>query len=251
MTGNMMSRVFSGAMCRNFYRVNTIASSSSQNNLRLVVNRSLSTDMCGNHQQDLLFDLYKDETTGKVYLPRFFKALLESGIRKDDPRIDKMIQSIKNADLLDDFVWGSQHMYLERETFKRYIGSSIGIMTKAVKKQMVIPDWEKFVTDLGQLFEECRSFQSGELATYIPQLSRVAPDSWAMSVCTIDGQRKSWGDALKPFCLQSVSKPFTYALVHDDIGPEELHSHVGQEPSGRLFNDICLDHESELFYLEF
>lgn len=223
---------------KHFYRVNTVISD-------VKVCRSMSYDMCGNHQQELLFDLYKDETTGKVYLPRFFKALLESGIRKDDPRIDKMIQNIKDADLLDDFVWGTQHIYLEKDTFKRYIGSSIGVVTKALKKQMIIPDWERFVSDMGEIFEDVRSHNEGDLATYIPQLSRVAPDSWAMSVCTIDGQRKMWGDALKPFCLQSVSKPFTYALVHDDIGPEELHAHVGQEPSGRLFNDISLDHNKK------
>lgn len=223
---------------RLFYRVNTVISD-------VKVCRSMSYDMCGNHQQELLFDLYKDETTGKVYLPRFFKALLESGIRKDDPRIDKMIQNIKDADLLDDFVWGTQHIYLEKDTFKKYIGSSIGVVTKALKKQMIIPDWETFVGDMGEIFEDVRRFNDGELATYIPQLSRVPPDSWAMSVCTIDGQRKSWGDSLKPFCLQSVSKPFTYALVHDDIGPEALHAHVGQEPSGRLFNDISLDHNKK------
>ncbi|EFO96065.1 CRE-GLNA-3 protein [Caenorhabditis remanei] len=221
-----------------FYRVNTVIS-------EVKVCRSMSYDMCGNHQQELLFDLYKDETTGKVYLPRFFKALLESGIRKDDPRIDKMIQNIKDADLLDDFVWGTQHIYLEKDTFKKYIGSSIGVVTKALKKQMIIPDWERFVGDMGEIFEDVRQYDEGELATYIPQLSRVPPDSWAMSVCTIDGQRKSWGDSLKPFCLQSVSKPFTYALVHDDIGAEALHAHVGQEPSGRLFNDICLDHNKK------
>ncbi|KHJ95147.1 glutaminase [Oesophagostomum dentatum] len=83
------------------------------------------------------------------------------------------------------------------------------------------------------------------VATYIPQLARADPDSFAISVCTVDGQRRSWGDAMKPFCLQSVSKPFTYALVHDELGPEELHSHVGQEPSGRLFNDISLDHNKK------
>ncbi|KAK6021880.1 glutaminase, partial [Ostertagia ostertagi] len=83
------------------------------------------------------------------------------------------------------------------------------------------------------------------VATYIPQLARADPEAFAISVCTVDGQRKSWGDALKPFCLQSVSKPFTYALVHDEIGPDDLHTYVGQEPSGRLFNDISLDHNKK------
>ncbi|EJW74882.1 hypothetical protein WUBG_14211 [Wuchereria bancrofti] len=63
-----------------------------------------------------------------------------------------------------------------------------------------------------------------------------------MAVCTIDGQRRSWGATEVPFCLQSVSKPFTYAIAMDELGAEEVHKYIGQEPSGRLFNDICLDH---------
>ncbi|CAD6190885.1 unnamed protein product [Caenorhabditis auriculariae] len=207
-----------------------------------VICRSMSYDVYKN-QQELLFDLYKDKETGKVYLPHFFKALVDSGIRKDDPRIVHMVQNIKDADLLDDFVWGSQYLYLDKETFKKHVGSGISVISKALKRHMVIPDWEKFVGELTVLFEDCRNIKSGNVATYIPQLARALPECWAMSVCTIDGQRKSWGDAFKPFCLQSVSKPFTYAAVHDEIGADKLHSHVGQEPSGRLFNDICLDYD--------
>lgn len=32
--------------------------------------------------------------------------------------------------------------------------------------------------------------------------------------------------------------------MHDEIGPEKLHTFIGQEPSGRLFNEICLDYNS-------
>ncbi|KAH9505729.1 hypothetical protein Btru_055642 [Bulinus truncatus] len=49
------------------------------------------------------------------------------------------------------------------------------------------------------------------------------------------------GDAYDPVCLQSVSKPLTYAMVLDELGPDVVHQYVGQEPSGQAFNTIGLD----------
>jgi glutaminase len=68
-----------------------------------------------------------------------------------------------------------------------------------------------------------------------------------MSICTIDGQRYSLGDCKIPFCLQSISKAFNYAIVASDIGADALHSFVGHEPSGRLYNEICLDSSGRVF----
>ena len=62
-----------------------------------------------------------------------------------------------------------------------------------------------------------------------------------MSVCTIDGQRFSMGDVKVPFTLQSVSKPFTYAICLNELGPDVVHNYVSHEPSGRNFNEIALD----------
>lgn len=62
-----------------------------------------------------------------------------------------------------------------------------------------------------------------QVATYIPQLARSDPKTWAIAVCTVDGQRRSWGAAQVPFCLQSVSKPFTYAIAMDELGAEEVY----------------------------
>ncbi|VDM76887.1 unnamed protein product [Strongylus vulgaris] len=258
----------------------------------LLFGRSLSYDISyRTHIQDLIFDLYRDQQTNKIYIPRFFKELIDVGIRKDDPRLEEMIKQVREAEHVDQGIFDQEHLYLDKEAFNNVkystritvdfrcagssigvigkalkkqlvipdwcAGSSIGVIGKALKKQLVIPDWSSFTGVMGELFEGCRNYRGGqphtfrnwqELTrnpTYIPQLARADPESFAVSVCTVDGQRKSWGDALKPFCLQSVSKPFTYALVHDEIGPDELHNHVGQEPSGRLFNDISLDHNKK------
>ena len=55
----------------------------------------------------------------------------------------------------------------------------------------------------------------------------------------------SFGDTTVPFCLQSTSKPLTYALALHENGPDFVHRHVGQEPSGEAFNVIKLDNNSK------
>lgn len=41
------------------------------------------------------------------------------------------------------------------------------------------------------------------------------------------------------------SKPLTYAIALNELGSEVVHRYVGQEPSGRMFNELILDHNSE------
>lgn len=59
--------------------------------------------------------------------------------------------------------------------------------------------------------------------------------------------RYSVGDTNVPFCLQSVSKPLTYAMALDDLSPNVVHEYVGHEPSGVAFNTISLDYRGKLF----
>ena len=48
--------------------------------------------------------------------------------------------------------------------------------------------------------------------------------------------------------MQSCSKPFTYGICLNELGPDIVHRYVGHEPSGRNFNEICLDSNSEFIY---
>ena len=43
------------------------------------------------------------------------------------------------------------------------------------------------------------------------------------------------------YSLQSSSKPFTYAVCLNELGANTVHQYVGQEPSGRMFNELSLD----------
>ena len=87
--------------------------------------------------------------------------------------------------------------------------------------------------------------RSGNVASYIPQLAKVNPDLFSISVCTLDGQEFSVGDAGVPFCIQSCSKPFTYCLAQ--MLDEHVHDHVGHEPSGQRFNAFALNEHGKPF----
>jgi hypothetical protein len=41
------------------------------------------------------------------------------------------------------------------------------------------------------------------------------------------------------------SKPLTYGIGLDQLGSDMVHQYVGQEPSGRNFNELVLDYNSE------
>jgi glutaminase len=156
---------------------------------------------------------------------------------------------------------------LNRETFKGYvkfrlyqklitnilfflfllsvIAPNIVLIARAFRHQFIIPDFQSFTKDIEDIYWKCKSNTDGKVASYIPQLSRVSPDYWGVSVCTIDGQRFSIGDTTIPFTLQSCSKPLTYAIALEKLTQEVVHQYVGQEPSGRNFNELVLDHNSE------
>ena len=57
------------------------------------------------------------------------------------------------------------------------------------------------------------------------------------------------GDTKTPFTMQSCSKPFTYAVCLNELGSGTVHQFVGQEPSGRMFNNLCLDYRLVLLLL--
>ena len=96
----------------------------------------------------------------------------------------------------------------------RYITESGAILLeKARLGTLVIPRFDDFCDEMADIFEYAKHRDDGHVAHYIPQLSAVDPSHFAVSVCSIDGQRFSLGDATEPFCLQSCSKPISYCII--------------------------------------
>jgi glutaminase len=83
--------------------------------------------------------------------------------------------------------------------------------------------------------------RGGEIPTYIPTLSLVDPDQFGLALASMNGNLYRSGDAEAPFSIQSVSKPFVFALALSELGIDEVLHNVGAEPSGEAFNAISLE----------
>jgi glutaminase len=94
---------------------------------------------------------------------------------------------------------------------------------------------------LSAIFDEVGRLTTGEVAAYIPALSTADPDWFGVTVVTADGHRYDIGDVEQTFTIQSVSKPFAFAMALEEHGIDAVLERVGVEPSGDPFNAIELD----------
>ncbi|MBZ6200011.1 glutaminase [Streptomyces olivaceus] len=99
----------------------------------------------------------------------------------------------------------------------------------------IIPDY------LAEVLGDVESDTSGEPAGYIPELAAADPERLGVALAMTDGEVYGVGDIDVEFTIQSVSKPFAYALALADRGFDPVLAKVGVEPSGEAFNEISLE----------
>lgn len=86
----------------------------------------------------------------------------------------------------------------------------------------------------------CLEDRSGEIYHGTPALEEVDPESLGVCLATVDGYVYEMGDTRLPFCMQSISKPFTYGLALTDRGHDQVDAKIDLEPSGDAFSEISL-----------
>uniref|UniRef100_A0A6Q2XTH5 glutaminase n=1 Tax=Esox lucius TaxID=8010 RepID=A0A6Q2XTH5_ESOLU len=175
----------------------------------------------------------------KIPAHRFTTALKSTGLRTGDPRLKECMENLKVI------MKTTSDGNLDRHLFKKCVQSNIVLLTQAFRKKFVIPDFMSFASEIDALYENAKNLGGGQVADYIPQLARFSPDLWAVSICTVDGQRHTVGDTKVPFCLQSCVKPLKYAIAVHDHGTEYVHRFIGKEPSGLRFNKLFLNEEDK------
>ena len=97
---------------------------------------------------------------------------------------------------------------------------------------------------LDEVLQSVAGDRTGVLANYIPELAEVDPERLGASIAMVDGELYASGDTDSLFTIQSISKPFVYALALADRGFEKVLDKVGVEPSGEPFNEISLEDSS-------
>jgi glutaminase len=114
-----------------------------------------------------------------------------------------------------------------------------------------VGNWASSMPPLQRFLTACHTDfacdHSGEVAHYIPELSKADPDHFGISLATLDGHVYEVGDTSVPFTIQSISKAFVFALALDTLGADKVESVIGVEPSGDPFNSIRLNAENHPF----
>ena len=189
-----------------------------------------------------VFTIYQNKK-GYLDVARFTQALADYGLLKCDPRLATMMKKLS-------MIQRSTKLRIEDGfgiTFDVFNDEMLGeketkaLIEKAFSSGLIIPDFKSFCETVTQVYYDCEDVHGGANASYIPQLANVDSDIFALSVCTVDGQRFTHGDKDHIYTLQSTSKPFNYAVALDLYGAEYVNKYIGQEPSGAIFNEICLN----------
>lgn len=83
-----------------------------------------------------------------------------------------------------------------------------------------------------------RGIDDGVVADYIPALGRARRDLFGICTVGVSGKMVAVGDAEHAFSIQSVSKPFVFALVCEVLGAEVVRAKVGVNATGLPFNSV-------------
>ncbi len=101
-----------------------------------------------------------------------------------------------------------------------------------------LPGIDRVRALLVEAHERYRGDNSGKVADYIPVLAAASPDLFGASVAGVNASLESVGDATTPFSIQSISKPFVFALVCAALGHDVARERLGVNGTGLPFNSV-------------
>ncbi len=101
-----------------------------------------------------------------------------------------------------------------------------------------LPDPERAQSLVLETHRRFRTVSEGEKAAYIPALAAVPADCFGICVAGTSGNLYVAGDADYAHTIQSVSKPFVFALICQAIGEDEARLRLGVNSTGLPFNSV-------------
>lgn len=124
----------------------------------------------------------------------------------------------------------------------------IGLMRTVNDEKQAVPTDRKVANViqnlLQELYENYSHLKDGKPASYIPELAKACPDDFGIAIATADGRCYEVGKTRREFTIQSISKPFIYALGLKTLSQKLMTSKIDVEPSGEAFNALSLHPET-------
>ena len=178
-----------------------------------------------------LIDDNNNNNNNTIPKSKIINELHKHGFYEDDPRLRNIFINITNINKTD----------INYEEFKYCVKNHICILKQILQNDCIIPRFNDFCKSIEEIYNETLFCIAGHNADYIPQLSRVNPDKYGISICSIDGQRYNIGDTTEEYTVQSCCKPINYGIALENLGESYVHKYVGREPSGQSFNELLLN----------
>lgn len=101
-----------------------------------------------------------------------------------------------------------------------------------------LPAAERVTALVAEAHELYRPIDDGDVADYIPALARASRHLFGLCVVDVSGAVHSAGDSNYEFSIQSISKPFVFALICQEIGAEAAREKIGVNSTGLPFNSV-------------
>ena len=102
-----------------------------------------------------------------------------------------------------------------------------------------LPDPERVMALLTDAHERFASNTEGANSGVYPALARVPPRLFGICLAANNGAVFEVGDIGVEFSIMSVSKPFVFALICQEIGAARARDHLGANATGLPFNSIA------------
>lgn len=182
--------------------------------------------------QNLINNIRLQTQTASLTLNDFDQFLAKNGIEKQDIRVKKVREYIKEA---------TKFQALQPRSDQNHAQLDHSFIQRLMSNDLIIPEFATFRDHIEDIAKNVQSNCNGKVADYIPELKNIDPNQFAISICTVDGQVYNYGDHQTDFCLQSTAKPINYAIALETLGESAVHKHIGREPSGRRFNEVKLN----------
>jgi glutaminase len=106
------------------------------------------------------------------------------------------------------------------------------------RSQISAPAAEHIRTVVAEAHAKAKLVTTGASASYIPALAEADPDHFGICLAGISGNLYPTGHAEVLFSIQSVSKPFVFALICQALGEQTAREKLGVNSTGLPFNSV-------------
>ena len=117
--------------------------------------------------------------------------------------------------------------------------AAVFVVVPVLVNAQVIPSAQVLNRAVQEAYDQFKDVKEGATADYIPELAKVPSELFGVAIVTARGDVYTAGDVDYAFTIQSISKPFTAALVMQEQGSADvIREKIGVEPTGMKFNSI-------------